>query len=97
MHLLFGELKEKPYLCTQKKKQDRGVEQLVARQAHNLEVVRSSRASATFTEITSFKASYFGIFLLLKTKVSDVSWGECGFSVSLAQKENVAGCLEGRY
>ncbi len=25
----------------------RGVEQLVARQAHNLEVVRSSRASAT--------------------------------------------------
>mgnify|MGYP000284946761 CR=1 FL=1 len=26
----------------------RGVEQLVARQAHNLEVVRSSRASATF-------------------------------------------------
>ena len=27
--------------------QNRGVEQLVARQAHNLEVVRSSRASAT--------------------------------------------------
>ena len=27
--------------------QYRGVEQLVARQAHNLEVVRSSRASAT--------------------------------------------------
>lgn len=26
---------------------ERGVEQLVARQAHNLEVVRSSRASAT--------------------------------------------------
>ena len=38
--------------CVSKKKstfalENRGVEQLVARQAHNLEVVRSSRASAT--------------------------------------------------
>ena len=40
------------YLCTRKQgtthsSLHRGVEQLVARQAHNLEVVRSSRASAT--------------------------------------------------
>ena len=34
------------YLCIAIEKY-RGVEQLVARQAHNLEVVRSSRASAT--------------------------------------------------
>ena len=31
-----------------KNTQHRGVEQLVARQAHNLEVARSNRASATF-------------------------------------------------
>ena len=38
----------------------RGVEQLVARQAHNLEVVRSSRAPATnFRKMLSFE----GIFL----------------------------------
>lgn len=36
----------------------RGVEQLVARQAHNLEVVRSSRASATK------KANHFGLLFL---------------------------------
>lgn len=35
-----------------KRNNDRGVEQLVARQAHNLEVVRSSRASATIFAIT---------------------------------------------
>ena len=34
------------YLCT-RKNENRGVEQLVARQAHNLEVARSSRAPAT--------------------------------------------------
>ena len=35
---------------TQYEKEHRGVEQLVARQAHNLEVARSSRTPATFTE-----------------------------------------------
>ena len=34
------------YLCTRFRK-NRGVEQLVARQAHNLEVARSNPASAT--------------------------------------------------
>lgn len=62
MHLLFGELKEKPYLCTQKKKQDRGVEQLVARQAHNLEVIRSSRVSATTARENEISVQIF-IFL----------------------------------
>ena len=46
------------YLCSRKKERDqsqknwwkhRGVEQLVARQAHNLEVARSNPASATIT------------------------------------------------
>ena len=44
----FGYLPKSAYLCTRKQENDRGVEQLVARQAHNLEVVRSSRASATY-------------------------------------------------
>ena len=46
-----------PYLCTRKPTikpivldKHRGVEQLVARQAHNLEVARSSRTSATKTK-----------------------------------------------
>ena len=50
----FGRNKQTTYLCTRKqelrvlpKALERGVEQLVARKAHNLEVVRSSRASAT--------------------------------------------------
>ena len=45
----------------------RGVEQLVARQAHNLEVVRSSRASAT-----QAKASIIliGAFLFLYSTLS---------------------------
>lgn len=37
----------------------RGVEQLVARQAHNLEVVRSSRASATTEENSILEFSSF--------------------------------------
>ena len=36
---------KKPYLCTVK---HRGVEQLVARWAHNPKVIRSSRISATY-------------------------------------------------
>ena len=43
---LFGYLEKKSYLCT-----NRGVEQLVARQAHNLEVARSNPASATRTRM----------------------------------------------
>ena len=50
---LGGSVK-KHYLCSRKRQRNcrrtilhRGVEQLVARQAHNLEVARSSRASAT--------------------------------------------------
>ena len=43
----------------------RGVEQLVARQAHNLEVVRSSRASATKKSETnpSLRLFYFSILV----------------------------------
>ena len=48
LHEKFGCLPKSAYLCTRKQENDRGVEQLVARQAHNLEVVRSSRASATY-------------------------------------------------
>ena len=40
----------------------RGVEQLVARQAHNLEVVRSSRASATSKAFNSFKLNAFSFY-----------------------------------
>ena len=48
MTLYFLDKKEKSInFVPEIKKQHRGVEQLVARQAHNLEVVRSSRASAT--------------------------------------------------
>ena len=36
-----------PYLCTHKIRKHRGVEQLVARWAHNPKVVGSSPASAT--------------------------------------------------
>ena len=43
---MFGRTEFLPYLCT-RKNEHRGVEQLVARQAHNLEVARSSRTSAT--------------------------------------------------
>ena len=53
--LLFGSLNKYIYLCTRisemsaKVYKYRGVEQLVARQAHNLEVACSSPASATMT------------------------------------------------
>ena len=43
--LLLAQSNHKPYLCTTKK--NRGVEQLVARWAHNPKVVCSSQASAT--------------------------------------------------
>ena len=42
-------------LCVSiKNAQHRGVEQLVARQAHNLEVARSNRASATNEDLPRF-------------------------------------------
>lgn len=48
-------VKIKLYLCTRKQETStlayRGVEQLVARQAHNLEVIRSSRVSATIKKM----------------------------------------------
>ncbi len=44
---MFGRKERNTYLCSRNKNES-GVEQLVARQAHNLEVVRSSRASATY-------------------------------------------------
>ena len=40
----------------------RGVEQLVARQAHNLEVACSSPASATNNDITSSLATSYVVF-----------------------------------
>ena len=40
----------------------RGVEQLVARQAHNLEVACSSLASATNNDIASCKATSYVVF-----------------------------------
>ena len=42
-----------------RKKQHRGVEQLVARQAHNLEVARSNPASATIREKQAQVACFF--------------------------------------
>ena len=42
----------------------RGVEQLVARQAHNLEVTRSSRVSAT----SEVQGHFLALFLFISTK-----------------------------
>ena len=54
---MLCQFKIKSYLCTRKQEtntlEHRGVEQLVARQAHNLEVIRSSRVSATKYEINT--------------------------------------------
>ena len=47
---IFARVEKSLYLCTRKTKKHRGVEQLVARQAHNLEVARSNPASATQQE-----------------------------------------------
>ena len=43
----------------------RGVEQLVARQAHNLEVACSSPASATKQAVTSWKVNELRFFMLV--------------------------------
>ena len=43
------------YLCTRLKEIHRGVEQLVARQAHNLEVACSNPASATTKKLDSIE------------------------------------------
>ena len=58
----FGFYKKMLYLCTRKTGKPvlyeyRGVEQLVARQAHNLEVARSNPASAT-REARFIRASF---------------------------------------
>ena len=42
-----------------RKNQHRGVEQLVARQAHNLEVARSNPASATQQEMQAKRLAFF--------------------------------------
>ena len=66
MTLYFLDKKEKSITFVPEiKKQHRGVEQLVARQAHNLEVVRSSRASATKKSETnpSLRLFYFSILV----------------------------------
>lgn len=52
------------YRC---KEQYRGVEQLVARQAHNLEVARSSRTSATMTELISVLLTSSVFFMKTRT------------------------------
>ena len=57
------------YLCSRKKK-NRGVEQLVARQAHNLEVARSSRAPATKQK----EASWLLFLLLLMRFLLGLLW-----------------------
>ena len=54
MREIFAYFKNNAYLCTRLEKMStfkhRGVEQLVARQAHNLEVARSNPASATLKQ-----------------------------------------------
>ena len=57
---------------------DRGVEQLVARQAHNLEVACSSPASATNNDITSCKNNELCRFFVLwcdkANKIGYILW-----------------------
>ncbi len=52
----------------------RGVEQLVARQAHNLEVACSSRVSATFLTSNMLNSKAFGRFpiFLIWEKIGSV-------------------------
>ena len=63
----FCGFKNNHYLCTRNSEMidDRGVEQLVARQAHNLEVACSSPASATNNDIASCKATSYVVFFVL--------------------------------
>jgi hypothetical protein len=65
---LFGYIKTNLYLCT-RKQEHRGVEQLVARQAHNLEVIRSSRVSATFPVISLRKLITGFFFYVCRIKI----------------------------
>ena len=56
----------------------RGVEQLVARQAHNLEVACSSPASATHNDITSCKNNELCRFLFYTaTKIIEIDCYLC--------------------
>ena len=63
----FCGFKNNHYLCTRNSEMidDRGVEQLVARQAHNLEVACSSPASATNNDIASCKNNELCRFFVL--------------------------------
>ena len=60
----FCGFKNNHYLCTRNSEMidDRGVEQLVARQAHNLEVACSSPASATNNDIASCNTTSYVVF-----------------------------------
>ena len=63
----FCGFKNNHYLCTRNSEMidDRGVEQLVARQAHNLEVACSSPASATNNDIASCNTIGYVVFFVL--------------------------------
>ena len=66
----FCGFKNNYYLCTRNSEMidDRGVEQLVARQAHNLEVACSSLASATNNDIASCKATSYVVFFCFRVR-----------------------------
>ena len=76
--LLFGSLNKYIYLCTRisemsaKVYKYRGVEQLVARQAHNLEGACSSPASATIKDAKTV-LNCFASFLLTKAVLYEMS------------------------
>ena len=54
-------------------KKNRGVEQLVARQAHNLEVARSNPASATRTRMCRVTSSFFCCKVIHLAKIGIIS------------------------
>ena len=62
------------------KKKYRGVEQLVARQAHNLEVARSSRAPATKKKPCGFFFCALDPTLVLMCKKTTAYYSEIGNS-----------------
>ena len=62
---MFGGVGKKSYLCTRNSEMSwlyRGVEQLVARQAHNLEVACSSPAAATNDRVRSWSTTSYPFF-----------------------------------
>ena len=69
----FCGFKNNHYLCTRNSEMidDRGVEQLVARQAHNLEVACSSPASATTTSEKQITKAFRTFFVYTPVQGSD--------------------------